>query len=126
MVHQSDLVAAVAAARASSDAADAKAKEIEWQQQQLNQTREQLQLARQEVLRLQKSMDDMVSSAELKQFKDTAIAEQQEAVTGLRQRICSLESEKIELEQHLQVRPVLAYFLVFSAMSAPLFAGFTS
>ena len=103
MVQQSDLIAAVAAARASSDAADAKAKDMEWQQEQLNQTREQLQAARQEVLRLQASMDDMIPKAELTDFKAAANVEQQDAVKALRQNICSLKLEKIELEQQLQV-----------------------
>jgi hypothetical protein len=107
MVHHSELVAALSAARASNDAADAKAKDFEWQQEQLNKARDQLHAARQEVLQLQTSMSEMVSRAELNDLKATVAIDQQNAVTALRQRISSLESEKMCLEQQLQVDPCI-------------------
>ncbi len=115
MVHKSDLVSALSAARASNDAADAKAKEMEWQLEQLNKTRDQLHAARQEVLQLQTTMSEMVSRAELNDLKATATIDQQKAELELRQRISSLESEKIGLERQLQVCHSTYLFLCFPA-----------
>jgi exonuclease VII large subunit len=124
-VHKSDLVAAVAAARTSSDAADAKARDVEWLQEQLNQTREQLQAARQEALQLQTIMSNMVSKAELMDLKATAATDQQDAVKALRQSICSLELEKTGLEQQLQVPNLVILDFFFLCVLLIRWSGLT-
>jgi hypothetical protein len=105
MVPRAELLAAQAEARAHRDEADAKARDLEFRQSQLDQAREHLHATRQESAQLQTSAGDMVPKTELANAQ-AASAQQQAVIGRLKESLLGLEADKAALEEKLQATPL--------------------
>jgi hypothetical protein len=101
MVPRAELLAAQAEARAHRDEADAKGRDLEWRQSQLDTAREHLNASRQEAAQMQSSIGDMVPKAELADLQ-AATKQQQAVVSRLKESLLGLEAAKAALEEKLQ------------------------
>jgi predicted nucleic acid-binding Zn-ribbon protein len=104
MVPRGELLAAQAEARAHRDEADAKARDLEWRQSQLDTAREHLHATRQESSQMQSNIGDMVPKAEVADLQ-AAAAQQQAVVSRLKESLLGLEAAKAALEEKLQAPP---------------------
>jgi prefoldin subunit 5 len=112
MVARSELLAALADAKARQDEVQCKVAELAWLERQLAQAQEQVKAAREETTTLVAEVHRMVPRADLDSAKEliahleaAAAAEsrkQREAIASLNLRVESLDAAKSDLEARIQ------------------------